>query len=99
MSKIFENKLLFTGRTKEEAKTKAEETLKEIEKKLSEWKGRPISFDTVHEMKPYSVGDTTYYYYIAAPLQQWKANFSSVNYDRKQIFQNAWKLDEPELMK
>ena len=47
-----ENRLLFTGSTKKEAKEKAENALADIEAKLSEWKNRPIKLCDVQEIKP-----------------------------------------------
>ena len=98
---MWEDRLLFTGASRDEAFQKAKETLAEIEKKLSEWKGRKIQLCNIEEMKPTNIGGTIYYYNIIKPLAIWngvgKCDFSKLKFDKNEKYKKEWKKETSDL--
>ena len=94
---MWEDRLLFTGESKQEAYQKAKETLDTIETKLSLWKNRPIKLCDIEEMKPTIIDGVTYYYNIVKPLTTWegirKCDFSKIKFDKKEKYKKEWKKE------
>ena len=92
---LWDDRLLFTGASKEEAYEKAKETLDGIERKLSEWKGREIKLCDIEEMDPVDIEGVTYYYNIVKPLDEWnrkgRCDFSKIKFDKNEKYKKAWK--------